>query len=116
MGTNAEHDDARIVSDLPESSACLEVISDLLASQSEPAAEAAGRWDDRGGISVHPLLRAAAYAAAVIVSRYNDFGTPGSSGSTPSFAAPPPRACAGCVRRKGLRAAFGSSNADMDER
>lgn len=38
-------------------------------------AEAAGRWDDRGGISVRLVLRAAAYAALVSGSRYIDFGT-----------------------------------------
>lgn len=36
MGTNAEHDDARCESDLPEASECPKVLADLLASQSGP--------------------------------------------------------------------------------
>jgi hypothetical protein len=36
MGTNAEHDDARRESDLPEPSECPKVLADLLASQSGP--------------------------------------------------------------------------------
>lgn len=38
-------------------------------------AEAAGRWDDRGGLSVRLVLRAAAYAAAASGSRRIEFGT-----------------------------------------
>lgn len=38
-------------------------------------AEASGRWDDRGGLSVRLVLRAAAYAAAASGSRRIEFGT-----------------------------------------